>query len=102
MCVQPLGTLSCAQYNDQGFSGIERAVEAKRKGCWCMQQFSSEIMVGYSIFAEKKLLFVGLKNRAGQKLGCRNSSCRFLVVCTSLACWKRRDGSWFVTASDMC
>lgn len=31
-----------------------------------MHQFSSEIMVGYLIFAEKKLLFVGLKIGQGR------------------------------------
>lgn len=31
-----------------------------------MQEFSSEIMVGYLIFAEKELLFVGLKTGQGR------------------------------------
>lgn len=31
-----------------------------------MQQFTSEIMVGYLIFAEKKLLFLGLKIGQGR------------------------------------
>lgn len=31
-----------------------------------MQQFSSEIMVGYLIFAEKELLFMGLKIGQGR------------------------------------
>lgn len=62
----PLGNLSWTQCNEHGFGEIERGVEAKRKGCWCMQQFSSKILVGYLLFAEKKLLFGGLKIGQGR------------------------------------